>query len=493
MSASKRFSLQALLGATVFAGALLTTGQAQAQATIIINNINAAGVGFNDPTPAVPVGGNTGTTIGQQRLIAFTYAANIWGATLTSTQPIIINAQFTPLTCTATGGVLGSAGATSIFRNFANAPKTDTWYSYALANRIAGAYLGTANAPQINSNFNSNLGTLGCLEASGWYYGLDSNQGTLIDFVAVLQHEMAHGLGFQTFTSGSTGALNGGFPSIWDHFLFGTTAGKLWKDMTSAERIASAISVNGLVWTGANVNAAVPSVLRMGQAAVVVSGAGAGSAAGTYIAGDSTLGPAILGPSISGQIMPVVEQGAGTGAGCLPFNDANTRAVNGNIALIDRGVCGFAIKAKNAQNAGAIGVIIVNNTTGALAPGGADATVTIPVLGITQADGVIIKSALNTRSRARSGVTGSFTVFGTQYTGADPLGRALMFAPNPFQGGSSVSHFDSSMFRNQLMEPAINPDLTQSVLPPVDMTYRLFQDIGWEVGPNPPAPTRSAR
>lgn len=493
MSASKRFSLQALLGATVFAGALVTAGQAQAQATIIINNINAPGVGFNDPTPAVPVGGNTGTTIGQQRLIAFTYAANIWGATLTSTQPIVINAQFTPLTCTATSGVLGSAGATSIFRNFANAPKTDTWYSYALANRIAGAYLGTANSPQINSNFNSNLGTLGCLEASGWYYGLDSNQGTLIDFVAVLQHEMAHGLGFQTFTNGQTGAMNGGFPAIWDHFLFGTAAGKLWKDMTNAERAASAISVNGLVWTGANVNAAVPSVLRMGQAAVVVSGAGAGSAAGTYIAGDSTLGPAILGPSISGQIMPVVEQGAGTGAGCLPFNDANTRAVNGNIALIDRGVCGFAIKAKNAQNAGAIGVIIVNNTTGALAPGGADATVTIPVLGITQADGVIIKSALNTRSRARSGVTGSFTVFGTQYTGADPLGRALMFAPNPFQGGSSVSHFDSSMFRNQLMEPAINPDLTQSVLPPVDMTYRLFQDIGWEVGPNPPAPTRSAR
>ncbi|KPF43929.1 hypothetical protein IP87_20170 [beta proteobacterium AAP121] len=493
MSASKRFSLQALVGAAALAGGLVAAGQAQAAATIIINNINAPGVGFNDPTPAAPVGGNTGTTIGEQRLIAFTYAANIWGSTLTSTQPIIINAQFTAQTCTATSGVLGSAGATQIFRNFANAPKTDTWYSYALANRIAGTYLGTANAPQINSNFNANLGTPGCLEASGWYYGLDSNQGTLIDFVAVLQHEMGHGLGFQTFTNGSTGAQNGGFPAIWDHFLFGTTAGKLWKDMTNAERAASAISVNGLVWTGANVTAAIPSVLRMGQAAIVVGGAGAGSAAGTYIAGDSSLGPAILGPSISGQIMPVVEQGAGTGAGCLPFSDANTRAVNGNIALIDRGVCGFAIKAKNAQNAGAIGVIIVNNAAGVLAPGGSDATVTIPVLGITQADGVIIKSALNTRSRARSGVTGSFTVFGTQYTGADPLGRALMYAPNPFQGGSSVSHFDVTMFRNQLMEPAINPDLTQSVLPPIDLTYRLFQDIGWEVGPNPPAPTRGAR
>ena len=485
MSASKRFTLKALLGPTAFACALVTAGQAQAAATIVINNINGPGVGFNDPTPAAPVGGNTGTTRGEQRLIAFTYAANIWGATLTSTQPIIINAQFTPLTCSATSGVLGSAGATSTFRDFANAPKAATLYSYALANRIAGVYLGTLNAPQINSNFNSNLGTPGCLEASGWYYGLDSNEGTLIDFVAVLQHEMAHGLGFQTFTNGTSGAQSGGFPSIWDHFLFGTAAGKPWKDMTNAERVASAISVNGLVWTGAAVNTALPSVLRLGAAAVRVSGAAAGAAAGTYIAGDSPLGAPVLGPSISGQIMPVAEQGAGTGAGCSAFNSINARAVNGNIALIDRGICGFAIKAKNAQNAGAIGVIVVNNAAGALSPGGADPSVTIPMLGITQADGALIKASLTTRSRTRSGVIGGFSVTGTQYSGADALGRALMFAPNPFQGGSSVSHFDITMFRNQLMEPSINSDLTQSVLPPNDLTYRLFQDIGWEVGPQP--------
>ncbi len=39
-------------------------------ATIVINNVNGAGVGFNDPTAVAPVGGNTGTTLGQQRLIA---------------------------------------------------------------------------------------------------------------------------------------------------------------------------------------------------------------------------------------------------------------------------------------------------------------------------------------------------------------------------------------------------------------------------------------
>ena len=49
------------------------------------------------------------------------------------------------------------------------------------------------------------------------------------------------------------------------------------------------------------------------------------------------------------------------------------------IALIDRGTCGFTIKVKNAQDAGAIAVIVADNIAGSPpAPmGGADATITI--------------------------------------------------------------------------------------------------------------------
>ena len=75
-------------------------------ATIVIVNNNAAGVGFNDTTPVAPVGGNTGTTLGQQRLIAFQAAASIWGATLDSNVTIVIRSQFTALTCTATTATL---------------------------------------------------------------------------------------------------------------------------------------------------------------------------------------------------------------------------------------------------------------------------------------------------------------------------------------------------------------------------------------------------
>ena len=95
MTTSKRSGVNATWAALAVAGALaFGSGQIQAAATIVINNINAAGVGFNDPTAATPVGGNSGTTLGEQRLIAFQYAANLWGASLTSNQPIIINAQF---------------------------------------------------------------------------------------------------------------------------------------------------------------------------------------------------------------------------------------------------------------------------------------------------------------------------------------------------------------------------------------------------------------
>ena len=478
---SSTFGIKALASAAAVVGLLAGTAQqAQAAATIIINNLNAAGVGFNDTTPAAPLGGNTGTTLGQQRLIAFTYAANLWGATLTSNQPIIINAQFSALTCTATSAVLGSAGATSIFANFPNAPRANTWYSYALANKLAGAYQGTANAAQINANFNVNLGTTGCLTGSFWYYGLDGNHGANVDFVAVLQHEMGHGVGFQTFTNGSTGAFNGAFPSVWDHYLLGTASGLTWAQMTAAQRVESAISVNGLVWSGPGVTAAIPSVLRQGLATVSISGAAAGAAAGAYGAGEASFGGVLTAAPVTAQLMPVLEANGTRSLGCAAFTVNQAKAVNGRVAIIDRGTCGFAVKAKNAQDAGAVGVVIHNNVAGA-APGlgGSDPTVVIRTVSLSLNDGNTIRASLNRTSRTGSGVVASLGLTGSQFAGADPLGRALMFAPNPFQGGSSVSHYDTTMTRNQLMEPSINGDLTQSLIPPQDMTFTLLQDTGW--------------
>lgn len=471
--------------AALLAGLMGVAGQAHADIQIIINNINAPGVGFNDPTPVDPVGGNTGTTLGEQRLIAFTHAANLWGKTLTSPIPIYINAQFSALACTATSATLGSAGTTSVFRNFANAPVANTWYSYALANKIAGSYLGTANAAQINANFNVNLGKTGCLEGQPFYLGLDGNHGTAVDFIATLQHEMAHGLGFQTFTNGQTGAFNGGYPAIWDSFLMGTATGKLWKDMTAAERVASAISVDKLVWTGPNVTAAAPQVLRVGTPKATISGPAAGTTAGAYATGEASFGPSVADAPKSGVLMPIMPTSAadtsaiGLGLGCDPLTGNNARAAQGNIVMVSRGVCGFAIKARNAQDAGAIGVLIVNNAAGVAGMSGADPALVVPTLMIDQTVGANLLAKLATRSRTSSGVVATMGLSGTQMSGADALGRLMMYAPNPFVSGSSVSHFDTTATRNLLMEPAINGDLTQFVAPPYDLTLPLFRDIGW--------------
>ena len=100
-------------------------------------------------TPAAPVGGNAGTTLGQQRLNAFQAAASIWGSTLTSSQTIVIRASFEPLACTATTAVLGGAGAFNIWMDFPGAAKAATWYPQALANKLSNSNLsaGDPNRP----------------------------------------------------------------------------------------------------------------------------------------------------------------------------------------------------------------------------------------------------------------------------------------------------------------------------------------------------------
>jgi hypothetical protein len=180
--------------------------------------------------------------------------------------------------------------------------------------------------------------------------------------------------------------------------------------------------------------------------------------------------------------MPVVTAtGSPAGPGCGPLTPLEAAAVSGKIALIDRGVCGFAVKTKNAELAGAIGVIIVNNAAGSPPPGlgGADPTITIPTISITLADGARLKDFLRFRSRAHSGLFANILLNNMILQGADASGRPLLFTPDPYAPGSSVSHWDTSAFPNLLMEPNINGDLTHSVRAPQDLTYELLLDIGW--------------
>jgi len=304
---------------------------------------------------------------------------------------------------------------------------------------------------------------------------LDTNQApSQNNLLVVLLHEIGHGLGFQQFASITTGEQPGGLGDIYGQHLLDTTASLTWNQMTNAQRAASAINSRKLVWNGATVAAEVPSVMAHGRPSLrVLSPAGI---AGPYDIGPASFGPPLSSPGVTGPVVLAVDAanaaGPSTTDGCTALT--NGAAVAGRIALLDRGTCGFIVKVKNAQDAGAIAVIIADNAPGTppAGLGGADPTITIPSGRVTITDGALLKANLGA-------INATLGIDLSLLSGADQLGRVLIFNPNPTIAGSSISHWDTPAFPNLLMEPFINQDLTLSVEAPQDLTLALMRDIGW--------------
>ena len=100
----------------------------------------------------------------------------------------------------------------------------------------------------------------------------------------------------------------------------------------------------------------------------------------------ATLANDIMSYSGSGDVTAAVGTPPGDFRGCNAADYAGFAA--GNIALVSRGACTFAIKATNAFNAGASAVVIYNNAAGPLnGTLGNGFTLNIGVTGITQALG----------------------------------------------------------------------------------------------------------
>jgi hypothetical protein len=127
--------------------------------------------------------------------------------------------------------------------------------------------------------------------------------------------------------------------------------------------------------------------------------------AGSYPAIEGTFSRPLTPTPITGQL--VLTQTTPPAAGGLSEEGCgaylNAAAISGNIAVVYRGTCGFADKVQNAQKAGAIAVVVINNAPGApIAMGGtptvAQPAITIPAVMISQADGQTIRNLLNAQT-----------------------------------------------------------------------------------------------
>jgi hypothetical protein len=187
--------------------------------------------------------------------------------------------------------------------------------------------------------------------------------------------------------------------------------------------------------------------------------------------GTASFGPLATADNFGGEIILANDGddlgGAGTVTdGCEPLvND-----VSGRIALVDRGACTFTTKVANAQAAGATGVIVAN-TLGRteFGLGGSDPSITIPSIGIGNADGDAIKAAL-------PGVSIEFYSDPTRLAGTNQ-GLVRLYAPGVVALGSSISHFDTVATPDLLMEPFITPGLRSNEN--LDLTPSLMKDVGW--------------
>jgi hypothetical protein len=224
-------------------------------ADIVINPVT----GFSDNTVTTPIGGNTGETLGVQRLNTFQKAADILETFLDIQMDVKVDASFSSMTCSSGSGTLGSAGSKSGHINTENAPLANTIYPIALANNLALQDHNSTSA-EITATFNANIdNNANCLNGVNWYYGYDDP--TLagaayvndISFLSVVIHELLHGLGVSSWVS-SNGALTAGFMDAYSANLYDQTSSKSWSAMNNSERQASMTNTDNLVWTGSHVN-----------------------------------------------------------------------------------------------------------------------------------------------------------------------------------------------------------------------------------------------
>lgn len=188
--------------------------------------------GWTDATARTPVGGNSGTTVGEQRRLAVGEAVRLIRAQIRLPAPIRIQACISNLG-TGNSVVLGQAGPRFVIRNIPSfrigsqgqsiPPWVDrqpwlpphTWHPGSTTSKLAGtAFCGYAGGPctafDIRMTFNDQLDLGNALGGRRFYYGFTPQpSATDTDFIAVAVHEILHGLGFISYLNLQSADSNG--------------------------------------------------------------------------------------------------------------------------------------------------------------------------------------------------------------------------------------------------------------------------------------------
>jgi subtilisin family serine protease len=208
----------------------------------------------------------------------------------------------------------------------------------------------------------------------------------------------------------------------------GSSFGSLFDDSVEASNNAAAAGVivvtsagnSGDVYfvTGAPGGAAGAVSVAASTDAITTVRTNLAGANAVLNAGTASFGPSIglaPVPAADTDIVRVDESGGSAAAnfdGCCgtvspwkcaaPNTWTNAAALAGKIALVDRGVCEFAVKAYNAQLNGALGVVIANNQGGtvtlsmgpSVAAPEVNPLITVPTSSVSQNDGNTLKANL---------------------------------------------------------------------------------------------------
>ncbi len=427
-------------------------------ATFVLDVADLAGVGFNDAAPATPIGGNTGTTVGEQRRIAFQHALDIWGKAIDGSVPIHVSASFAPLDCSEGSAVLGMAGPGGM--EF-EVPGQDpaVIYPEALADQLAGYDLAPG-VPDIEAEFNGALPE--CFPDYDWYYGLDSvDWDNRANLVMVVLHEIGHGLGFQSTADDTNGEFL--LPETPDPFsknLLDVATGKHWDELTPAERVASHGSVRGLVWDGRNGNAAAARWLNLGAPRIRATPEVPGL---RDVIIDANYGRPLAQGSITGTVTAPTPADA-----C-----SELASLAGQIVLLPDADCHPLNQVFYAEAAGARAAILVTSrnpppSIDQSAEALAVLTPTLTTVGLPEADALLLLAA--------TGVTVELDADPTRRIGTDAQGRIYIYASNPVTT-SSASHIDPIVRPDAVLEPSQTVNIHQDLT----LEIAMLHDIGWSV------------